>query len=161
MDIFVRHPLREDLAELHALHDEIHRLHVAAVPWMFRMPQPHTWTDDQLLEVIEDPAGLTLVAEVSGEIAGLVTAAVRHIPDRRDMNPHSYVYVDTLVVGEKWHHQGVGRTLMEAIHIWAREQEIDSVALGVWCFNTGAIAFYEELGYEAIEQRMRKTLNDE
>jgi len=89
-----------------------------------------------------------------------VYAEVRRIPDRRDMNPHPYVYVDTLVVGEKWHRQGVGRMLMEGIHIWAREQEIDSVVLGVWRFNTGAIAFYEELGYEAIEQRMRKTLND-
>jgi len=147
MSIDIRQAIRADLADLHRLHDEIHRLHVAAVPWMFRMPQPHTWTDRQLLEMLEDPTGLTLVVEVDGEIAGLVYAEVRRIPDRRDMNPHPYVYVDTLVVGEKWHRQGVGRMLMEGIHIWAREQEIDSVVLGVWRFNTGAIAFYEELGY--------------
>jgi len=49
---------------------------------------------------------------------------------------------------------------MEQVHRWARVVGLTTVILGVWLFNEDAVFFYEDLGYEAIEKRMRIDLDD-
>jgi len=64
------------------------------------------------------------------------------------------------VVGEALRRQGVGTMLIEHVHAWAREREIDYVDLTVFAFNEAAIAFYEMLGYSIVSHRMGRALSD-
>ena len=54
--------------------------------------------------------------------------------------------------------QGIGKALMEHIHLWAEERGLKQIQLTVWDFNKGAQEFYKNLGYEMLHHRMRKEL---
>jgi ribosomal protein S18 acetylase RimI-like enzyme len=43
---------------------------------------------------------------------------------------------------------------MDKIHHWAISKGADDVELNVYEFNQGAIAFYRQLGYETISQKI-------
>ena len=47
---------------------------------------------------------------------------------------------------------------MEAAEAWARQQGATRLVLNVWEFNTGALSFYESLGYNAFSRNMWKAL---
>lgn len=159
-NLTIRKAEKDDLEALHRLYDEIHQQHVDALPWMFQMPDPHVKHNEQILDQIKNREGVLLVAETEGQVIGLAEATIKRVPDRADMNPHAYAHVDTLVIGSEWRGRGVGRRLMEQVHRWARVVGLNTVVLGVWHFNQEAIFFYEDLGYEAVEQRMRINLDD-
>lgn len=87
-------------------------------------------------------AGITLVAEVAGVVAGLCgvsrgeRAAVRHAAEVG------------ITVGERYRGAGVGRALMEAAEAWARGCGVERIELGVYESNAPARALYASLGYE-------------
>lgn len=95
-----------------------------------------------------------LLATVDGRVVGLVMAEVVYTPDFPILKPRRYVHVDTLVVDSAAQRQGIGQALMGAVHEWAESQGIHEIQLGVWAFNQGAIAFYEQLGYAPFIYRM-------
>jgi diamine N-acetyltransferase len=72
--------------------------------------------------------------------------------------PRRFVNIDDLVVSEHVRHQGVGQTLVERVHQWAREKGVTEVELNVWEFNTPARSLYEKLGYQTTRRIMRKPL---
>lgn len=96
------------------------------------------------------------VAEAVGQVVGVVMAELHHTPNFPILKPRRYVHVDTLVVDSNAQRQGIGQALMGAVHEWAESQGIHEVQLGVWAFNQGAIAFYEQLGYTTYAYRMVK-----
>lgn len=57
-----------------------------------------------------------------------------------------------------WRGQGIGRALMEAAEQWACRQGARHLQLNVWEFNTGALRFYETLGFATISRKMEKAL---
>jgi ribosomal protein S18 acetylase RimI-like enzyme len=68
------------------------------------------------------------------------------------------VVVDTLVVKEGFRQQGIGQKLMDKVHQWAISRGANEVELNVYEFNQEAMAFYRQLGYETISQKMSKPL---
>ncbi len=55
------------------------------------------------------------------------------------------IYVDKAYQGKK-----IGALLMDFVHQIARERKKDSIWLGVWEHNAGAIRFYERNGFQVI-----------
>jgi hypothetical protein len=47
--------------------------------------------------------------------------------------------VDTLAVRSDQRRRGIGRSLLEAVHGWARERRLGHVSLNVWEFNQSAL----------------------
>ena len=90
-----------------------------------------------------------LVAENEGELLGLVWYRF-FTPDR-----HGEGYVDqetpelAVAVVDGQRGRGIGRTLMEAIHVRAREQGVARISLSVDAENP-AKRLYERLGYVAL-----------
>lgn len=94
------------------------------------------------------------IAERDGEPLGLliIWLDVDHFTD------HARAHVEVLVVAQSAEGQGVGRALLAFAEQWGREHACREVVLNVFSTNTGAIAFYERLGFAPDHLRMSKTL---
>jgi GNAT superfamily N-acetyltransferase len=66
------------------------------------------------------------------------------------------IEIDHIVVKQEYRRHGVGKALMEGVHQWAGEMELDRLELSVWNFNKDAQDFYRGLGYEPAFVRMWK-----
>jgi ribosomal protein S18 acetylase RimI-like enzyme len=79
------------------------------------------------------------VAEISGQIAGFVVG---------NSDPRGIAHVVTLDVAAGARRMGVGTRLMEALHDEFSGRKCRISILEVSMENSGAIRFYEGLGYE-------------
>lgn len=116
----------------------------------FRMPSWHDparvlKASEQVLEAMNSVLGdnAIFVAE-SGMVLGFVEV-------RRETEVFSDVpqaYVSFIAVAESAQRRGVGRALLGAAENWAREQGLNVMSLHLFAANSGARAFYEQLGFQ-------------
>lgn len=157
-DYEIRTALLQDLESVYqvfSLADTQHRL---AHPEIFQEISDPKDTKDYFLSSIKSRDAVIFLAENCGEIIGGVLAWVRQTPEISIMVPRTYVSIENLVVVNAFRRQGVGKALMEHIHLWSKERGIKQIQLTVWDFNKSAQEFYQNLGYEMLHHRMRKEL---
>jgi ribosomal-protein-alanine N-acetyltransferase len=85
----------------------------------------------------EAVGALTVLAEAQGELAGFCIAQLEK----------QNAYVVTLDVAPTWRRRGLARRLMAELESKARAAGATAMALHVFTGNTGAIQFYESIGY--------------
>lgn len=91
--------------------------------------------------------GITLVAELSGEIAGFIDARLEQSPDamHREM---IYCHVSEIAVRSQHQNQGIGERLLRAAEEWGRRQGAEFASLEYHSANTLASMFYQQrMGY--------------
>ena len=91
--------------------------------------------------------GITLVAELGGEIVGFVDARLGRSPDamHREM---IYCHVVEIAVSSRHQSQGIGGRLLEAAEDWGRRHGAKFASLEYHAANTRAGAFYQQrMGY--------------
>ena len=107
---------------------------------------------------------LVLVACVQQDVAGFVSAVLNSPqPDAHwELIRHlgqSRVFVEALVVAERYRRQGVGTALMKEMERWARQQGATSVSLRTNLRSPLSMSFYEErMGYTRDGAVFRKRL---
>ena len=74
------------------------------------------------------------------------------------LQKRTYFLLDDLGVRDSYRKQGIGTALMKEFEKIAKEKGVYDIELNVWSFNKNAISFYESKGYDAINQKMRKVL---
>ena len=86
---------------------------------------------------------LTLVAEVSNEVVGLVEAQLEKSPDpmHRDM---LYCQVTEIAVSLRFRNQSIGAQLLRTVEDWGRRQGAEFAVLEYLASNTGAARCYEQ-----------------
>jgi ribosomal protein S18 acetylase RimI-like enzyme len=157
METAIRQAVAADFDQVAKVFADENRFHAALLPERFQIAEPimtHEWFD----EILTNPHKALLVAECAREIVGLVLVAIRTSPDDPIFRPRRYGYIDEIAVAERYRGQGIGQLLMKEAHIWASEQGASEVELHVWEANQSAIAFYERLGYTAIQRTMKVVL---
>ena len=92
---------------------------------------------------------------------GTCMQSPRHTPDLPIFVPRHYVVVDNIGVASEYQHKGIGRLLMDRAREWACAKGATNIELNVYEFNAGAIAFYEELGYQTLSRKMSLPLDRE
>jgi RimJ/RimL family protein N-acetyltransferase len=74
----------------------------------------------------------------------------------RDPHPASHHVADRgLMVAQSYRRRGVGRALLEAAVDWARSHGVSKLELHVFPHNEGAIALYDQFGFEREGYRKR------
>lgn len=112
---------------------------------------------DFYLQVLKGEDSIIFVAEIAeGKVVGYVYATVEKTPD--DLITVPYASVNELAVEEKYRLSGIGKSLMDRVHNWTREQGLNILQLAVWEFNRGAGEFYDKLGYKTIMRKMENVL---
>jgi ribosomal protein S18 acetylase RimI-like enzyme len=122
------------------------------------LPEPELFPRDYFHKIIDDKKGIFFLAKDDVEIIGYLIAFKEKSPDRSMLKPRKYIQVDDLSVRSDYRKKGVGTLLMDKLEELAKNNKIYEMELNVWCFNKGAIKFYENKGYEAFTQKMRKVL---
>jgi len=107
---------------------------------------------------LADPAGVFLLAEVEGELAGYAHLhagpptleagdPTQEVPAAWAQRP---IELARIYAASPWIGKGVGPALMQACLDEARSRGCDLIWLGVWERNPRAQAFYRKWGFEKI-----------
>ena len=121
---------------------------IAAAPgdvwdWEQELPKKHSWRK-------------LLIAEVDGRPIGfiqIIDPAVEETHYWGDIEK-GYRAIDIWIGDLKDIGKGYGRAMMtEALNICFRDKEVHSVLIDPLSSNTGAIRFYERIGFQFLEDR--------
>jgi ribosomal protein S18 acetylase RimI-like enzyme len=132
--------------------------HTFGLRWRNRMPAPMavyaTYTIERLHQAIER-TDLFVVAEVDGEVAGLLIVAVPGWTDAAE--------ITDLAVDIAFRRMGAGRALVHAAVEWAGEQGHRALWVEPRADNHAAISFYVSVGFRVsgFNDRMYSNANHE
>jgi GNAT superfamily N-acetyltransferase len=108
------------------------------------------WLEDSLGAARTGDGVVLVVADEEG-IAGVISVRPStHFTGERDG------YIGELVVAHRAARRGIGRTLVAAADEWARDHGLRNLTLHTGAFNTGARAFYADLGFAEEEVRLTR-----
>jgi GNAT superfamily N-acetyltransferase len=135
MEVIVRDGLPEDLNAVYSL---VHELAIFE-----KAPEEHTTTVENMYEDAfgNSPAFNFLVAEKDGKIIGIAVYFIKYSTWKG-----RGLYLDDLIVTEKFRGMGVGKKLFDAVIKKAKEKNAKQVHWQVLDWNTPAIEFYNKLG---------------
>lgn len=152
----IRPAQASDIDSLLRLNYQIGMLHFENVPQAFTKPsdEDHAF----LLQAINDSSRLFLVAEISTNIIGFITATVTVNETIPFLVKTPICRVGTIVVDENSRVSGVGSKLMSECQNWAQSQGAEQIRLEVMTFNQDAQKFYAKLGFEEQSKMMWKTI---
>ena len=103
---------------------------------------------EQIIEELNDPKAIFLIAEIENEFAGYAKLVLDNIePGITAQKP---IELNRLYSQQKFLGQGIGQTLMDACFELAKVQGFDTIWLGVWEFNPRAQRFYEKNGFRFV-----------
>ncbi|TYW37173.1 GNAT family N-acetyltransferase [Vibrio cholerae] len=146
-----------DLDSLLRLNYQIGVMHFENAPEAF--VKPSSEEKKFLLKALNDQSRLFLVAEISGDVVGFVTATVTQNEAIPFLVKTPICRVGTIVVDENARVSGIGTQLMARCNDWAKSQGAEQIRLEVMAFNKRAQSFYVKLGFEEQSKTMWKTVN--
>jgi ribosomal protein S18 acetylase RimI-like enzyme len=154
LPIRVRLASLRDYEEMCALFDELDELHRRARPEMFQPFPPPARTREQIAHWLAQPDSTVLVAQSDEGVVGLVVLLTRAPSGFAGAVPRKVVEVDNLVVRGEQRGRRVGRRLLAAAVVWARQRRATHVEVAVHNFNRDAKRFYESFGFAASIDRL-------
>ncbi len=139
----VRMAVREDIPELAELFMELHEHHVRLNPKTFRMP-PDDYFTERMTGLVNDE-GMKVFVHCGSGIDGYAAVKIMDV-DTEEKIPRRMCYIDCFAVSERSRRQGAGTELFSAVKEFARENDCNTVQLGVSADNRGAVEFYNKMG---------------
>lgn len=173
-DIIVRCAKASDLEIVNKLLYQVEDLHRVGRPDLFK-PGEKKYTDDQLLEIFQNPATPVFVAveavpdkgmddcvekadRKKERVLGYVFCIIQETKGAKCIFDHKTLYIDDLCVDESARGKGVGKIVYDYAVDYARSIGCHNVTLHVWDKNPGARTFYEKMGMGVQQTTMEVIL---
>ena len=122
--------------------------HTALQPGVFNvLPLSYLITNEWLQEIKGSSNKNIYVCESEGEITGVILFTKYETDDDLE-KIKKFVFVNEIVVLEKFRGCGIGKKLMDAVEDYAKDFGAQNVQLEVWENNRSAISFYEKNGFK-------------
>ena len=112
-----------------------------------------------MLDRCRDCAGVILVAECAGVIAGFATVLTRVPFEALDDPPGEHALVTDLVVREGFRRRGLGAVLLGATERYARAAGAAELRVGVLSGNHAAASLYRRAGFAPYLETLTKRLD--
>ncbi len=114
----------------------------------------------ETLKNIKDYNGRIVFAESDGNIIGMVCGVIWKQSEKNllEIGKHTLGEILDLYVDENYRGQGIGTKLLEEMQQYFSTQKCDSMWIGVFAENTGAIHTYEKFGFRTREIGMLKEI---
>lgn len=156
----IRRAQEKDMKDLDRLLFQVNMVHHKGRPDLFKGGQ-RKYTDDQLLEIIQDDKRPVFVAEnEEGNVVGYAFCIFQQRLNDNILTDIKSLYIDDLCVDEACRGQHVGSALYEYVKDFAREQGCYNLTLNVWALNEGARRFYEKCGLRPQKIGMETILRE-
>ena len=132
----------EDAATIHELLKQIVILHHNLYPEDFPSNEPK-YTVEQVITLINDKTKTVLVYEDDNTVWGYLIG----------WKNKDFFFIDDLCVDEQKRGHNIGKQLVDYVD---ETLAFSHLQLNVWLKNTGAISFYEKLGFEPLKYVLRR-----
>jgi len=114
---------------------------------------------EEFAAILNDLSKPVFVAvDDAGRVLGYVFCEITQDKDHPVLTDKKTLFIDDFCVDETARGQLIGSKLFEAVKTYAQSAGARHINLNVWEFNTGAIRFYEKLGFTTQRRRMEMTL---
>ena len=141
-----------DYEDVRILVRQIHELHLSNRPDIYN--DGESFPKEYFEKVLSDANNLNYVYVENKKIVGVLNATLQHTNPLPIIKPRTYYFIENLVVDKNHRRKGIAKKLFSYLTLKAKENNIDSIELNVWSFNTEAIKFYESMGMNIKNIRM-------
>lgn len=141
-----------DYEDVRILVKQIHELHLSNRPDIYN--DGESFPKEYFEKVLSDANNLNYVYIENKKIVGVLNATLQHTNPLPIIKPRTYYFIENLVVDKNHRRKGIAKKLFSYFTLKAKENNIDSIELNVWSFNTEAIKFYESMGMNIKNIRM-------
>lgn len=152
--MIIRKLQKQDLAQALEICWEMREHHRAFLNGYFK-PLDDEFEMQALQASLDDDKAIALVAEIDGQVAGLLQADIKFRPY---LETENFCHVCGLGVLPAFRRQGIAKKLMTELVNECKKRGISELSLGVFNDNIGAYQLYETLGFKPLEQKMRLRL---
>lgn len=142
-DLIIRPARPADYPQAAAIMQQVHALHVGWRPDIYQPCEPALAESDFLEEVADETC---IVAELDGEIVGILSFMHRHVGNERQVT-RNVLFIDVMAVDEAHRHQGIGKRMFDYIREYANSQGLDGIELQVNARNTAAYEMSKRCGF--------------
>ena len=159
-DVSIRFMKAEDYSIFSAFYRELHRLHVQAMPDIFR-PETGLPPEEVFCSDLKKDDHCMLLAETDGKPAGMCILLWKEVPDDPlfPLLPRKTGHIDDIYVAPEFRRQGIATLLCEEAQRLARERGVSHLTLMVWSFNEDAMKLYKKLGFAPTLINMEKKIS--
>ena len=141
-----------DYEDVRILVRQIHELHLSNRPDIYN--DGESFPKECFEKVLSDVNNLNYVYVENKKIVGVLNATLQHTNPLPIIKPRTYYFIENIVVDKNHRRKGIAKKLFNYLTLKAKENNIDSIELNVWSFNTEAIKFYESMGMNIKNIRM-------
>ena len=141
-----------DYEDVRILVKQIHELHLSNRPDIYN--DGESFPKEYFQKVLNDANNLNYVYVENKKIVGALNASLQHTNPLPIIKPRTYYFIENIVVDKNHRRKGIAKKLFSYLTLKAKENNIDSIELNVWSFNTEAIKFYESMGMNIKNIRM-------
>ncbi len=143
----IRRAQEIDLYGINNLLIQVLMVHHNGRPDLFKGDNKKKYTDKQLKEIIHDDSRPVFVAvNDQNSVMGYAFCIFQQHMNDNILTDIKTLYIDDLCVDEEIRGQHIGKSLYEAVLMYARECGCYNVTLNVWACNEAAMKFYETCG---------------
>ena len=153
----IRRAEKRDINEINKLLHQVLDVHRKGRPDIFKA-DAKKYTDEQLLEMIEDDTKPIFVGIEGNKVAGYCFCVIQQSINNNILTDIKTLYIDDICVDEKKRGIGIGRRLYEHALSFAKEQGCYNLTLNVWSCNKEAMDFYKKMGLVPQKTQLEKVL---
>lgn len=132
-----------DLEAINDLLRQVLKVHHEGRPDLFRA-QGKKYTDEELLDIFENPDSPVFVYEEGGKVLGYAFCSLE-FANSGSLKPVKTLYLDDLCVDVSARGRHIGTKLFEFVKAYAAEKGCYNLTLHVWACNPAAQSFYSSL----------------
>lgn len=141
-----------DYEDVRILVKQIHELHLSNRPDIYN--DGESFPKEYFKKVLNDANNLNYVYVENKKIVGALNASLQHTNPLPIIKLRTFYFIENIVVDKNHRRKGIAKKLFHYLTLKAKENNIDSIELNVWSFNTEAIKFYESMGMNIKNIRM-------
>jgi ribosomal protein S18 acetylase RimI-like enzyme len=156
--VTLRHATIDDKLAIEILTAQAIRFHSRLQPHRIRPAVFAVFDENELETQLADSERHVMVAEVDGQVIGLLSALIESSRSPAYLEPRA-VYVEVLIVNEEYRLRGIGSQLLESALTWAEENGIGPIRLNILPENKGAHAFYGKFGFGVVGLSLERRIN--
>ena len=149
----IRQATAEDLDDILHLAFQVHAIHMALFPHIFK-PAVGEEMRSYFADTLAEANARIFLAHDDDTPLGYLLLRIHEWEENTFCHARRLIYVEHICVDEKHRHRGVGSRLVEAVRALARDLGISRVELDFWFADRDAGCAFRAMGFQTYNEKM-------